>query len=158
MRKLTIVKGLLGLGGLALLCSSPAHAQFGGTIGGGSSLGVVRFQSLPSYAPHDYAVTNVSGSAEEYTPSTFLPFDEAVAEGTATYAPPKTVAEVAADMHAQKEAHEKAKVIVEQDTRGKVVACEQEKLSKQLLIFCGQIWLRATHSSKTPNQRPPPNA
>jgi len=121
MRKLTVAKSLVGLGGLVLLCSSPAHAQFGGTIGGGPSLGVVHFQSLPSYAPHTYIVTGVSGTAEDYTPSTFLTFDEAVAEGTATYAPPKTVAEVAADMRAEKEAREKAKVIVEQDTRGKVV-------------------------------------
>jgi hypothetical protein len=81
---------------------------------------------LPSYAPHAYTVTSVSGNAEDYTPSTFLPFDEAVAEGTATYAPPKTVAEVAADMRAQKEAREKAKVIVEQDTRGKVVVVNKK--------------------------------
>src|SRR5580704_5240134 len=104
MKKLTIVKGLLGLGVLMLLCSRPAHAQYGGTIGGGSSLGVVRFQSLPSYAPFSYSVVGVSGSAQEYTPSTFLPFEEAVAEGTASYAQPKTVAEVAADMRAQKDA------------------------------------------------------
>jgi len=126
MKKLTLVKSSLGLAGFILLCSSPAHAQFGGTIGGGSSLGTVRFQSLPNYAPYSYTITTISGSAQDYTPSTFLPFAEAVAEGTATYAPPKTVVEVAADMRAQKQAREKSKVIVEQDTQGNVVVVNKK--------------------------------
>jgi len=133
------MKRLLGLGILAAGLAVPAHAQafhggasaggtsnslpinggaggFGGGFGGGLSGG----NRLSAYPLANFNVAAVSGIQAEYIPSTFVSYDQAVAEGREILTtPPKTLVQAA---HDQANAHpNKAKFALVQDRNGNAV-------------------------------------
>jgi hypothetical protein len=115
------MKRFLGLTVLILGLSVPAHAQSskgGGAVAGASSGGVlsngggggngggaaggsvtgVSFHTLPVIPPANLRSTAVSGTDDSFVPSTFLPYDRAVAAGQGVLdARDKSVAEAAAE-------------------------------------------------------------
>jgi hypothetical protein len=128
------MKRLLGLGFLILLVSLPARAQIGGdvfgvssinsggSLNGASSLGEVAFASLPSPVELHYQNSTAHGSASDFVPSTFVPYEQALARGQAATAPgnkPKPVAQVAEEYRAVKRAA--AKLAIGQDSSGRIV-------------------------------------
>lgn len=133
------MKRFLGLAILAAGLAVPAHAQMshsvsaggaantltsngggggygGGGLGGGSSSG----NKLTNCPRAQFSVAAVSGTQQDYVPSTFVSYDKAVAEGrNILAAPPKSIVEAA---HEQAEAHaEKAKLALVQDYNGNAV-------------------------------------
>lgn len=113
------MKRFLGLTVLILGLSIPAHGQsargamVGGTAGGALSNGVgegggyggsgggltgpAGFHALPSIPPARLPSTAVSGSDASFVPSTFLPYNQAIAAGEAMVdAQHESVAEAAA--------------------------------------------------------------
>lgn len=89
-------------GFLLLLFSLPVKAQnisgFGGLIAGGNSFGTISFPSIPSVSRQSsYLTVYAQGSAADFEPSRFLPFDEAVKLGQEMLnaKPPLSIAEVA---------------------------------------------------------------
>lgn len=129
-----MTKRFLGLAILAAGLAVPAHAQVsrgfaagnptsspsfsgGGGFGGGYSAGGIK---LPSYPVACLGVTSVSGSQQDYVPSTFVAYDKALAEGRAILsAPPKSVAEAAREQGSSRT--EKAKLALVQDDYGNAV-------------------------------------
>lgn len=88
----------------------------GGGVGGGSSSG----SRLPSCPRAQFSVSAVSGTQQDYVPSTFVSYDKALAEGRDVLAaPPKTVAEVAHEQAIGRA--EKAKLALVQDSRGNAI-------------------------------------
>jgi hypothetical protein len=74
---------LIGVILLVLICSAPAHAQLSGGALSNSSLTGPMFRTLPSIPPAEFRVITVSGSESTFLPSSFLPYDQAVALGAA---------------------------------------------------------------------------
>jgi hypothetical protein len=129
------MKRLLGLAVLTVGLAVPAHAQApramavgmtpspttsgggGGGFGGGSSCGGGK---LTSYPVARFNVTSVSGSQQDYIPSTFVSYDEAVAAGRAILnAPPKSLDEVARETSTNR--RETAKLALVQDANGNAI-------------------------------------
>jgi hypothetical protein len=54
--------------------------------GGGFSVGPSSFRTLSHFPPTRFAVKTVDGSSSDYVPSTFVPYEVAVAEGRAVLA------------------------------------------------------------------------
>jgi hypothetical protein len=54
----------------------------GGSVGGGGGLGA-GFSTLPNHPSASFATAAISGTDAEFVPSTFLPFESAVAAGKA---------------------------------------------------------------------------
>ncbi len=120
------MKKILGLAVLALGLAVPAHAQFlgntvgsGGNVGGVGGLSGVAFRALPSVPPAHFAIVYVTGT-DSFTPSAFVAYDQAVAEGIAALnLKEKSVAEVAAENNA---AHApRAKLAFVQNSAGDAV-------------------------------------
>ncbi|HXA76931.1 MAG TPA: hypothetical protein VNV41_07325 [Candidatus Acidoferrales bacterium] len=133
------MKKLLGITTIALLFSIPAHAQSrstsvgsaasasasNGGVGMGSSVGGSSSSRLPIYPRATLDVRAVSGGDPSFAPSTFLSFDQAVAEGKAiTDANQKSLAQAASENSSAPKA--KAKLSFVQDARGKVVSTTQQ--------------------------------
>lgn len=132
------MKKLLGATALVMVFSVPALAQnnrgassaptpYAGGGGGSGSLGAgggAYGNRLPSYPAARFATSTASGDAS-FAPSSFLPFDQAVAEGNAEAANvQKPVGQVAAENNAAPRA--KAKYAFVQDVNGKVVPTAQQ--------------------------------
>jgi len=129
------MKRLLGLAVLALSVSVPAHAQrmggSGAAVSGGSSVGgavvgsgTANVPSLPNHPPREFLVTTVSGTEADFTPSTFLGYDEAMAEGRAALAArTKSLAECA--KASRNSERDKAKIAFLQDANGKAFLASQ---------------------------------
>jgi hypothetical protein len=130
------MKKVLGIAAFALIFSVPAHGQMsrgGGGAGsvpgasangsassGGYSLsGSTVGPGLSSYPRARLDTTAVSGGDPSYAPSTFMSFEQAVAEGNAENAARKTLAQVAAENISAPKA--KAKFAFVQDANGRVV-------------------------------------
>lgn len=124
------MKRFLGLAVLILGFSVPAHAQAPRTMGmtggsgpggamntsggggAGSAIGSVSFQTLPSIPPSRLPSTAVSGSNATFEPSTFLPYDQAVAAGQAVLdARHRSVAQAAAENAQARKLKAKASII-----------------------------------------------
>jgi len=71
-----IVGIVIGVILLVLLCSLPAHAQRG-------FLGGPGFHATPSCPPTHFRVIAVAGSEGALLPASFMPYDQAVALGSA---------------------------------------------------------------------------
>jgi hypothetical protein len=134
------MKKLIGVLALVLIFSVSAHAQSrgpgfgsapsavsnGGGGGGGSSNGAGgSYSGHGSSSPRaSFAVSAVSGGDPSFAPSTFLSFDQAVAEGKAINAAgQKSLAEIANENNAVPKA--KAKFTFVQNADGKVVPSAQ---------------------------------
>ncbi|MFY9530572.1 MAG: hypothetical protein WBC04_13810 [Candidatus Acidiferrales bacterium] len=132
------MKRLLGLGFLILLVSVPARAQIGGSaygmtsingvssLNGDSSMAEVVFPSVPSRVEAHYQNSSVHGSASDFVPSTFVPYEQAVARGQAALAPdnkPKPVAQVAEEYRNAKRTT--AKLAIVQDANGRIIKAVQ---------------------------------
>jgi len=138
----TNMKKLIGIAAFVLLFSIPAHAQSrGGGVGsapsanvaggggaggtGGGGIGGNGGARLQSYPRASFEASSVSGGDPSFAPSTFLSFDQAVAEGKAIIAADqKSLAQTAAENSATPKA--KAKVTFVQDAEGKVVPTAQQ--------------------------------
>jgi hypothetical protein len=91
----------------------------GGSVGGGG-MGGGSFSTLPSRPPASFATTAISGTDAEFVPSTFLPFESAVAAGQAVLAAQHaSVAQVAAANSRAPKA--KAKFALIEDASGNAV-------------------------------------
>lgn len=135
------MKRFLGLAILAAGLAVPAHGQMSHSVsggsaassatsnsGGGGSYGGAGFGGglsgggtrLASYPVAHFGVASVSGSQQDYVPSTFVAYDKALAEGRDILAnPPKSVVEAA---QAQASTHtEKAKLALVQDDYGNAI-------------------------------------
>jgi len=129
---------MAGLALLALGIAVPVHAQAGhaggaagsggmlnsgagGFGGGGLASGSTAGSKPPSTPPAQFNMTSASGSPENYVPSTFLSYEQAlVAAQGLPDAPPPTVAEVARQQAGA--AHgERAKVSLVQDGQGRAI-------------------------------------
>jgi hypothetical protein len=109
------MKQLLGTAVLLLLTSLPAYAQ----ASLGSSLNSGGGHHLPSYPVLSNSVTYSTGPSE-FTPSTFMNYDQAVAVGRIAAAEhAKTLGEVA--KNSRESAKSKAQIVVEQDAENRVV-------------------------------------
>jgi hypothetical protein len=135
------MKKLVGVAALVLLFSIPAHAQAkGGSVGssstnaggsggsgggiGGGSLGGTNGARLPSYPRASFDVSAASGGDPSFAPSTFLSFDQAVAQGKAILAAnQKSLAQIAAENSTAPKT--KAKFSFVQDADGNVVPAAQ---------------------------------
>jgi hypothetical protein len=134
------VKRICGLAALILWFSIPAHAQHamggsssgvanaGGSAGGGSGTGggggQASFPTLPGYTQHEFLMTNVSGTHADFTPSTFLDYDQALTEGRAALASKmRPLAEIAKQNRESKPA--KAKIAILQDANGRAFLASQ---------------------------------
>jgi hypothetical protein len=132
------MKALLSVATLTLLSCLPAHAQtwtsaYGaGSISGMGSLNSmgsmnnmgglshVTFADLPRSVSY-YQNSSAHGSAD-FVPSTFVPYEQAVAQGHAALvsAPPqKAVAQAAAEYRSSKRAA--AKLTLVQDANGRII-------------------------------------
>ena len=137
------MKKLVAIAAFVLLFSLPAHAQgkAGGAVGSsgsaspyssgsGSSGGGGGFSGsqgghLSSYPPAVLGTSAVSGGDPSFAPSTFLSFDQAVAEGKAINDEShKSLAQIAAENTTSTKA--KAKFSFVQDAEGKVVRAAQQ--------------------------------
>ena len=134
------MKRICGLAALILWLSIPAHAQhamggssnsvasasgWAGSGGGtGSGGGQVNFPTLPSYPQHEFLMTNVSGTKADFTPSTFLDYEQALTEGRAALASRlRTLAEIAKQNRESKPT--KAKIAILQDANGRAFLASQ---------------------------------
>jgi hypothetical protein len=136
-----IMKKVIGIAAFVLVFSIPAHGQTskGGGIGVGSSgspnangggggmAGGLNGSGgrLPSYAAANLGAVAISGAGDpSFAPSTFLTFEQAVAEGKAESANQKTLAQIAAENSTTPKA--RAKFAFVQDANGKVVATTKQ--------------------------------
>ena len=133
------MKKLIGVVALVLLFSFSAHAQGkgmgvgssassnssgGGGTGSGGIAGGTSGSHLPGYPRASFAVSAVSGGDPSFAPSTFLSFDQAVAEGKAiNAASQKSLAEIATENSTVPKA--KAKFTFVQNADGKLVPTAQ---------------------------------
>ena len=127
------MKIALGFAAIILLAAMPAHAQArGGAVSrsgsggsgagsyGGALSGVSSFSNLGYVPAANLPSTNVSGSDATFTPSTFVTFSEAIAQGNANIKEQsKTVAQAAAE--SRNTTKTTAKIIVMQDDRGNLI-------------------------------------
>ena len=130
------MKKTLGILALALAFSIPACGQGrggfsagagsgpngfpsmgGGSVGGGSVGGSAR-ANVQACARATFGTAAFSGGDPSFAPSSFLSFEQAVEMGKAELAPPKTVAQAAAETVASKG---KSHVEFVQDNGGRVV-------------------------------------
>jgi len=110
------MKHLIGIAAMICLFSLPAHAQ--ASIGGGA-LNAGSIHALPTYPLLSNSITYSAGSSD-FTPSTFMSYDRALAAGFAALAEHnKTLGEVAKE--SRERAKTKAKMVVEQDADGNMV-------------------------------------
>ena len=127
------MKKFLGVAAIVFLGALPAHAQRpggagaasnqipnfgggGGGIGGGGVTG--DFARLPDPPRAQFSVAAVRGDSS-FAPSSFMTFEQAVAEGIAESQPGKSLAQVAADNQAAMKA--KSRVEFVQDHSGNVI-------------------------------------
>lgn len=122
-----------GFAVLVLVFSLPAHAQhFGGGAGsygnvgsggGGASLDPTNFRTLPEIPRTRFQLINVSGT-DEFTPSSWMPFERGVAQGRADMAArPKSPAEVAAEY--RRMPRERATLAIVQDADGNPIITQE---------------------------------
>jgi hypothetical protein len=119
------MKQLFALAVLILLSSVPSFAQrpagggvggAGGSIGGGTS-------RLPVYPSHDFQATYVTGS-DDFTPSTFVPYDQALTDGrNALAARARSLADAAKE--SRNSERPRAKFTIMQDGNGRLVVESQ---------------------------------
>jgi hypothetical protein len=115
------MKYVLGSALLLLAVSAPAYGQ---SISGESlSPMPANVPMLPHYAPSSPGMIELSGSYNDFFPSTFLPFDKAVAKGNAGGQPQKTVVEAAREARAQRKP--KAKALFTQDGHGNAIIVKE---------------------------------
>jgi hypothetical protein len=108
------MKWLFAVAGLLLVSAAPAHAQIGGSIS------KVSFPPLISNPPTQFAVTVVSGTTQDFTPTTYASYDAAIAQGRAALAiTQKSLGEVAQEHN--REVKVKAKFTFEQDEYGQAM-------------------------------------
>jgi hypothetical protein len=124
------MKIALGLAAIILLAAAPAHGQARGgatrtnstgtgSFGGTGLTGTTNFTTLTWSAPATLGATTVSGTSD-FTPSTFVTFTQAIAQGNAAIKEQsKTVVEAAAE--SRKTANSQSKVVLMQDNNGNVV-------------------------------------
>jgi hypothetical protein len=131
--------------GILVLFAVPAHAQLGGTVGAGAGIGnsgglaKASFPSMRANPVTQFRVTVASGSDSTFAPSDFMPYEaalaagsadpvrsmflnyrEAIAEGIAERAArPKSIADVARENRKQKRSV--AYAVFVQDQLGHVV-------------------------------------
>ena len=133
------MKKLLGFAILGLSLCGPAHAQrvmsgsagitssgIGATGGGGAAggavggAGTVTFRTLPSYPRAQLEMLNVSGGDPSFLPSSFVQFEQGIAEGEAALAVRrKTLGDVASENRSAKKP--KAQLMLTQDHAGNAV-------------------------------------
>jgi hypothetical protein len=137
------MKRFLGLVVLILGLSVPAHAQSrgagvvasgssggvvsggvggygGGAVGGGGLTGPTSFPTLPYIAPAKLPSSAVSGTSTDFVPSTFLPYDKAIAAGQEVLdARHRSVAEAAAENSRARKL--KAKAVILENAAGDAV-------------------------------------
>jgi hypothetical protein len=135
------MKKSIGIAAFVLIFSIPAHGQGvrggvgmstqgaltnsgGGGGGFGGGLSASSGGRLSSTPPAHLAMKEVTGGDPSYVPSTFLTFEQAVAEGNAESVREKTVAEAAAENNAARKA--RARLAFEQDNGGRVVSVSQK--------------------------------
>jgi hypothetical protein len=131
------MKRILGIAAFVLVFSAPTHGQaFKGTggaaptatstgAGTGGSLSGTSGARLPKYPAANFSATAVSGGDPSYSPSTFLTFEQAIAEGKAVEAAnQKSLAQIAAENSNTPKT--KAKFAFVQDAQGKVVPVRQQ--------------------------------
>ena len=127
------MKKFLGVAAIVFLAAIPAHAQRAGSMGvstvpgaapspgggavGGASVGGSSTH-LPAYARATFSMAEVKGE-DSFLPSSFMTFEQAVAEGIAESAPAKSLAQAAADNQAAMKA--KSRVEFVQDHSGNVI-------------------------------------
>jgi hypothetical protein len=127
------MKKILGIAAIVFLGAIPAHAQRAGSMGvssvpnaapspgggaiGGSSVGGSSTR-LPIYPRATFSSTAIQGE-DTFMPSSFMTFEQAVAEGIAESAPAKSLAQVAAESQAAMKA--KSRVEFVQDHSGNVI-------------------------------------
>lgn len=125
------MKKFLGIAAIVFLGAIPAHAQHasgmgangnaspnnggGSTAGGGIGGSVTR---LPAYPRATFATAAVSGDPS-FSPSSFMTFEQAVAEGIAESTPGKSLAQAAAENQAAMKS--KSRVAFVQDHGGNVI-------------------------------------
>jgi hypothetical protein len=112
------MKWLIVVGGLLLASAIPAKAQ---TIGfGGGSIGRVTFPSMTHFPETQFNSVVVSGSDQDFVPTTFVSFDKGIAEGCTTLGMrPKSLGEIAHEYSVQ--ARLKAKVAFVQNNDGDAI-------------------------------------
>jgi hypothetical protein len=132
---------ILGVAILGMIFTVPAHAQrsmanasgpsgngsisggtagSGGPGGGGGSPGSVSFRTLPEVPPAQFDAIRVSGSKDEFVPSSWTQFESGLAEGRAQLArQQKSLGEIA-DENRETE-KPKAKLIIVQDADGRAI-------------------------------------
>jgi hypothetical protein len=130
------MKKILGIAAFVLVFSVPAHGQASKGVGssapmvangGGGTSGSLSGTSgarLPAYPAAKLATAAVSGGDPSYSPSTFLTFEQAIAEGKAEAANQKSLAQAAAENSTTPKT--KAKFAFVQDARGNVVPAPQQ--------------------------------
>jgi hypothetical protein len=134
------MKKIIGIGAFVLVFAVPAHGQGvrrmglvgssstnavnGGSGGYGGSLSSGSGSRLPIYPAAHPGMQEVNGGDPSYAPSTFLTFAQAVAEGNAANATPKSLGEVAAEYRSAPKAQ--VKFAFEQDSRGNVIHATQQ--------------------------------
>ncbi len=128
-----LMKKLIGFAIVGLVVSVPAHGQRamtgggaaptsaggigGGSIGGGAA---ITFHTLPSVPSAQFQIVDVSGGDVSFFPSSFVNFEQGMAEGEAALAlKRKTLAEVAQENRTTE--RPKAKVTITQDSAGNAV-------------------------------------
>lgn len=111
------MKALIGLGALVIFLSAPARAQTAGPaittgsainsmgeLGVSPSLAARPFASIPISRPVSLRVITVSGSREHFAASSFMAYDQALADGKRSehpaYVPYDQALALAADMRA----------------------------------------------------------
>jgi hypothetical protein len=112
------MKWFIVVGGLLLASAIPAQAQ---TIGsGGGSIGRATFPSMTHYPETQFNSIVVSGSEQDFIPTTFVSFDKGIAEGCTTLGMrPKSLGEIAHEYSVQ--ARPKAKVAFVQNDYGDAI-------------------------------------
>jgi hypothetical protein len=112
------MKWLLVVGALLLVSAVPAQAQSVGS--GGGSIGHVSFPSITHLPATQFNSVVVSGSDQDFVPTTYVSFDKGVAEGRTTLATqPKSLGELAQEYCGQ--ARPKAKVAFVQNDYGDAI-------------------------------------
>jgi hypothetical protein len=112
------MKWVLAVGCLLLVSVVPAQAQFA-SVGGGS-IGHVNFPNLTGHPATVFNSVVVSGSVQDFIPTTYVSYDKGVADGQAALAAkPKSLGEVAQEYN--HEAKPKAKLAFVQNAYGYAV-------------------------------------